>query len=311
MRAPCGRPSSKGSTCAAATPAASPCGRANGVSAIGATLVKRHSSCFMVGKPSSTKRAIAPSRISLSHAGAPVAPLLAKALKSATYRSVTLVMPRLPRRGPSRSPSLRARAQAPCRPTSRSARRTAREVGRQGACARARREGLRLGPRRGSRGMTSVTERYVADFKAFASNGATGAPAWLKDMREGAIARFVELGFPTMKQEEWRFTSVAPIAETPFARPHGDAAGVAAAQVEPLLLGRPHGARIVFVDGAYAPRLSSVAGLPARVQAGSLAAALRGGGAAGELARQHFARHAWWQQSAFAALNTAFLSDGA
>jgi len=54
------------------------------VSTIGATLVKRHSSCFVVGKPSSAKRAIAPSRICLSHDGAPAAPFPANALKSAT-----------------------------------------------------------------------------------------------------------------------------------------------------------------------------------------------------------------------------------
>src|SRR5438034_10117156 len=62
-----------------------------------------------------------------------------------------------------------------------------------------------------------VKERYVAAFKAFAGNGAGAAPPWLHEIREGAIARFTELGFPTMKQEEWRFTSVAPIAETRFA----------------------------------------------------------------------------------------------
>src|SRR5437870_865238 len=62
-----------------------------------------------------------------------------------------------------------------------------------------------------------VKERYVAAFKAFATNGAGAAPPWLREIREGAIARFTELGFPTMKQEEWRFTSVAPIAETRFA----------------------------------------------------------------------------------------------
>ena len=53
-------------------------------SVIGATLVKRHSSCFIVGKPSSAKRPIAPSRISLSHSGAPEAPFRANASKSAT-----------------------------------------------------------------------------------------------------------------------------------------------------------------------------------------------------------------------------------
>src|SRR2546422_1100318 len=51
---------------------------------IGATLVKRHSSCFIVGKPSSVKRAIAPSRISWSHGGAAPAPLPANALNAAT-----------------------------------------------------------------------------------------------------------------------------------------------------------------------------------------------------------------------------------
>src|SRR5438132_846940 len=64
-----------------------------------------------------------------------------------------------------------------------------------------------------------MTEPYVRDFQAFASNGAAGAPPWLREIREGAIARFTALGFPTMKQEAWRFTSVAPIAETHFTLP--------------------------------------------------------------------------------------------
>jgi Fe-S cluster assembly protein SufD len=66
---------------------------------------------------------------------------------------------------------------------------------------------------------------------------------------------------------------------------------------------------VVFVDGRYAPDLSSVAALPAGVRAGSLAAAITDG-AAGELAREHLAHKAQWRDSAFTALNTAFLADG-
>ena len=55
-------------------------------------------------------------------------------------------------------------------------------------------------------------EQYVADFKAFTKNGASAAPSWLRDIRERAIARFAELGFPSMKHEDWRFTSVALFA---------------------------------------------------------------------------------------------------
>ena len=154
-----------------------------------------------------------------------------------------------------------------------------------------------------------MMEPYVKDFQAFASNGAAGAPPWLREIREGAIARFAALGFPTMKQEAWRFTSVAPIAEQHFTlAPPPVSRLPSPAVVESLALGL--GPRIVVVDGRYAPGLSSLAGLPEGVQATSLAAATRAG-PGGELARRHLARYAPWQDNAFAALNTAFLADGA
>jgi Fe-S cluster assembly protein SufD len=161
----------------------------------------------------------------------------------------------------------------------------------------------------GVAGVPNPTDRYLAAFKAFAGNGAGGAPAWLKQMREGAIARFAELGFPTMKQEEWRFTSVAPIAERSFTLPHATGAGLPSrASLDALALGA--GPRVVLVDGHYAPELSTVTAGTAGVRAGSLAAALQTD-AGRELVQTHLARHARWQESAFAALNTAFLADGA
>ena len=156
-----------------------------------------------------------------------------------------------------------------------------------------------------------MTEPYVKDFQAFAGNGAAGAPAWLREIREGAIARFTALGFPTTKQEAWRFTSVAPIAATHFAPPASGLPPLALRDVAALsIIGTEGGPRIVFVDGRYAPGLSSLAGLPQGVQATSLAEATRSG-PGGELARRHLARYAPWRDSAFAALNTAFLADGA
>src|SRR5256885_13705180 len=160
--------------------------------------------------------------------------------------------------------------------------------------------------------MTDVadrTERYVADFAAFARNGASGAPAWLRELREGAIARFAELGFPTMKQEEWRFTSVAPITDQRFVLAHAPRSPLLApSDIERLCLGV--GPRVVFVDGRHAPTLSTSADVARGVRAGGLAAAFRDK-AGGGLAREHLARHAPWHDSAFAALNTAFLADGA
>jgi Fe-S cluster assembly protein SufD len=153
------------------------------------------------------------------------------------------------------------------------------------------------------------TARYVADFEAFARNGASGAPAWLRELRHGAIARFSELGFPTTKQEEWRFTSVAPIADARFTLAHAPRPPLPGhADIERLCVGA--GPRVVFVDGRHVPALSTPAELTGGARAGGLAAALRTG-ADSELARTHLARHARWRDSAFAALNTAFLADGA
>src|SRR5213082_4226799 len=155
--------------------------------------------------------------------------------------------------------------------------------------------------------MTDVGH-YLAAFKAFAGNGAGRAPSWLKEIREGAITRFAELGFPTTKQEEWRFTSVAPIVDTRFSHPPSRIPHPVQSQIEALLMG--DGPRVVLVDGRYAPELSSAGGQPAGVRVESLASAVAQGPGS-ELAREHLARHARWHDSAFAALNTAFLADGA
>jgi len=42
------------------------------------------------------------------------------------------------------------------------------------------------------------------------------AASWLSRLRENAMARFEEIGFPTTKEEEWKYTNVTPIARTGF-----------------------------------------------------------------------------------------------
>jgi Fe-S cluster assembly protein SufD len=66
--------------------------------------------------------------------------------------------------------------------------------------------------------------------------------------------------------------------------------------------------RLVFVDGRYAPTLSTARQLPGGGRAGSLAEAMS---ADGELLEGHLGRHAGWDRNVFAALSTAFVEDGA
>jgi Fe-S cluster assembly protein SufD len=152
-----------------------------------------------------------------------------------------------------------------------------------------------------------VRERYLTEFRRRAGNGAAGAPQWLRDLRQASIERFAAVGFPTTREEAWRFTDVSPVAGTPFAPPQGSGTRTSSQAVE-AILGGPSAPRLVFVDGAYDAALSSVSGLPSGVRLGSLGDVLRGDG---ELLARHVGRYARIEQNPFTALNTAFLEDGA
>ena len=79
------------------------------------------------------------------------------------------------------------------------------------------------------------------------------APEWLSALRRSAMERFAETGFPTTAEEEWRFTNVAPIAQTAFEPAVG---GQVAASTLTALGVPPAGAtRLVLVDGRFDPAL--------------------------------------------------------
>jgi len=151
----------------------------------------------------------------------------------------------------------------------------------------------------------SAIERWVAQFREFAANGASGAPAWLRELRDGAIGRFAELGFPSTRQEEWRFTSVQPITEAAFVLAPSLASRLPSpSELAPFLVAGP---RAVFVNGRFIEALSSTAGLPPGARLGSLWQALQTNP---DLVRAHLTRYARADAHGFAALNTAFIKDG-
>jgi Fe-S cluster assembly protein SufD len=144
---------------------------------------------------------------------------------------------------------------------------------------------------------------YLAEYRRSLEQG-TPQPRWVTQARESAIAEFERLGFPTTKIEQWRFTSVEPIAERTFALATGSAA-----QAAPLArpLGNPI-AHAVCVNGRFAPQLSSnLDKLPKGVQILGLEVTLASQPA---LIEPYLSRLSLTQTSAFTSLNTAFLRDG-
>src|SRR5262249_21148400 len=150
--------------------------------------------------------------------------------------------------------------------------------GRPGPRPRARAARLRLDPggegRRPARGsggrdgaMTTagdtVKERYLADFAAFTRSGGASGPGWLTALREEAIARFAERGFPTVREEGWRYASVAPVVEHGFRLPGpASANGLGAEIAARFAVGGAGWSRLVFVNGGFAPKLSAIRPLP-------------------------------------------------
>jgi Fe-S cluster assembly protein SufD len=132
----------------------------------------------------------------------------------------------------------------------------------------------------------------------------SGGYPWLEGLRREGITRFEAVGFPNTKQEDWRFTNIAPIARTQFELPER----AALPDELPFSFGDEAAAELVFVNGYFMPELSRSHGLPAGVRVRSLGEALRTDAA---LIERHLARHADIQHNPFVALNTGFVREGA
>ena len=126
---------------------------------------------------------------------------------------------------------------------------------------------------------------------------------WLNQLRANAVDRVGALTVPTTRDEDWRFTDISPLTKLSF-QPVQNAAQLAPATVEQWAIPEA-AARMVFVDGIYAPQHSfNLAGLTLENLA---AGAIRHDAAV----QAHLGRHAGFERDAFTALNTAFLHDGA
>ncbi len=154
----------------------------------------------------------------------------------------------------------------------------------------------------------NITEWYRSQYEEFQKglNGDVGGAA--QRLRTKAIARFAATGFPTGRDEEWRFTNTAALARVNFVlaeRENGQY--VTLETIRPYLLKDDKIRRAVFVDGRFAPHLSSLEGLPAGVTVLPLADALR---KEHPVALAHLGLLAGVEQNALTALQSAFLLDG-
>jgi len=154
---------------------------------------------------------------------------------------------------------------------------------------------------------TQALQAYTESFQGLEKSAASHAPSWLRKLRQAGFSRFNDTGFPTTHDEDWRFTNVSAISQTPFQLVRNEHRLPSRQQLEPYRLA---GAAcvLVFVDGRFAPGLSSMGKLPDGVKVTSLAAQIAGNS---QDVEWHLGRYLDIQRDAFSALNTAFVEDGA
>lgn len=153
----------------------------------------------------------------------------------------------------------------------------------------------------------NIVEHYLSEYSSLREKLPGHDLDWLQGTREGALGRFHEIGFPTPREEAWKYTRTAPIERRAFRVRPSPASTPESAALERHFLPREECARLVFVNGRYTPDLSTAA-TASGVRVSTFADALY---ASPELMRAHLARYAGSDAHAFTALNTAFMAEGA
>ena len=152
--------------------------------------------------------------------------------------------------------------------------------------------------------LAKTENNYQAAFRL--ARESTPTVPWLELVRGSAMERFERLGFPSVHEEEWKYTNLAPLAKQSFApvvRPRAESIDASR-----FVYPETAGAHLVVVNGFLSEELSVKTGLEDVVAIDLLSAVADA--RYNKIARSYLARNAGYHNKGLAALNTAFLQSG-
>src|SRR5438105_10243595 len=159
-------------------------------------------------------------------------------------------------------------------------------------------------------GAIKTESGYEAAFRELKAK-VEGFPAWLERLRADAADCFEELGFPTVEQEEWKYTNVAALNRVDFTPVVSDERQklFPERELDQFTYRESAQSRLVFVNGIPRFDLSSLVAVPVGVVAISFAEALRQERYS-DLLREYLGRVVPHDENGFTALNTALIANG-
>ncbi len=155
--------------------------------------------------------------------------------------------------------------------------------------------------------LKNIKDSYIENFGKFENSLNGGKSTAIHKIRKDAILNFSELDFPTTRNEEWKYTSIAPLLKHNFI-PSEKKSGVSKNQVQKFLFSELEHSLLVFINGFFSEELSDIKSLPKGVIAGSIAEAIKNHS---EIVEKHYSKYADYKDQIFTALSTAFTKDGA
>ena len=164
--------------------------------------------------------------------------------------------------------------------------------------------------------VTEIASRensYQLAFRSLQERQQDERVGWLQRLRANARERFAELGFPSVKDEEWKYTNVAPLAAIDFKPAVLQTTSASELEMETLAPFRcveTAQSELVFLNGMLRKDLSSLSAVADEVVALDLSEAIADERYR-EIVWKHLAQQADYVADGFAALNTAFVSHGA
>lgn len=156
--------------------------------------------------------------------------------------------------------------------------------------------------------VTPMDDYYITAFGDVKTRLPGHELPWLARLRAEALDQFARLGFPSPRHEEWKYTPVKPIEKHAFQLASEFCVGLVEEDLGRALMSELNAHRLVFVNGRYTPQLSKPGKLPEGVTIGSLGKALA---EQPHALAPYLGRYADPAANGFAALNAAYMGDGA
>ena len=153
----------------------------------------------------------------------------------------------------------------------------------------------------------NLKEKLLKDFAQYEAGLNSAAQTDLHQIRKTAINAFSEMGFPTVKQEDWKYTNLANISKKTFNQQFESNLSSSEINLSQLLIPNLEANLLIFENGIYRADLSKIKEEATGLIINNLQTAFK---TSPELIVQHYTKYADHKAEAMVALNTGLAQDG-